>query len=104
MVVPNYQSSSEALCDVSERRLFLQCEVVSLTPNPQAGGPLLVGCPRRYQIDIRIIEISADVLLNTCKDIGLAVNTGKTKYIEVGCHPSTMTNELCTVIVIRMKK
>ena len=26
--------------------LFLQREVVSLTPNPQAGGPLLVGCPR----------------------------------------------------------
>ena len=43
---PNYQSSSEALCDVSERRLFLQCEVVSLTSNRQAGGPLLVGCPR----------------------------------------------------------
>ena len=25
--------------------LFLQCEVVSLTSHPQAGGPLLVGCP-----------------------------------------------------------
>jgi hypothetical protein len=24
------------------------------------------------------------VFLNTCKDIGLAVNTGKTKYIEIG--------------------
>jgi hypothetical protein len=29
--------------------------------------------------DIRTTEINADVLLNTCKDIGLAVNTGKTK-------------------------
>ena len=30
--------------------------------------------------DIRPIERNADVLLNACKDIGLAVNTGKTKY------------------------
>ena len=40
------QSSSEAMSDVSEQRWFLQCEVVSLTPNLQAGGPLLVGWPR----------------------------------------------------------
>ena len=26
--------------------LFLRCEVVSTSPNPQAGGPHLVGCPR----------------------------------------------------------
>ena len=31
--------------------------------------------------DARAIERNADVLLNPCKDIGLAVNTGKTKYI-----------------------
>ena len=31
--------------------------------------------------DIRTIERNADVLLSVCKDIGLAVNTGKTKYI-----------------------
>ena len=30
--------SSDALYDISEQRWFLQCEVVSLTPNPQAGG------------------------------------------------------------------
>ena len=24
------------------------------------------------------------MLLNACKDIGLAVNTGKTKYMEIG--------------------
>jgi hypothetical protein len=24
--------------------MFLRCEVVSLTPNPQTGGQLLVGC------------------------------------------------------------
>ena len=30
---------------------------------------------------------NADVLLlNDYKDIGLAVNTGKTKYMEIGCH------------------
>ena len=33
--------------------------------------------------DIRTIERNADVLLNACKDIGLAVNTGKTKYMEI---------------------
>ena len=36
---------------------------------------------------IRNIERNEDVLLNACKDIGLAVNTGKTKYMEIGCHP-----------------
>ena len=36
--------------------------------------------------DIRTIERNADVLLNACKDIGLAVNMGKTKYIEIGRH------------------
>ena len=36
--------------------------------------------------DIRTIERNADVLLNACKDIGLAVNTGKTKYMEMGRH------------------
>ena len=36
--------------------------------------------------DIRSIERIAEVLLNACKDIGLAVNTGKTKYMEIGRH------------------
>ena len=35
---------------------------------------------------IRTIDRNADVLLNACKDIGLAVNTGKTKYMEIGRH------------------
>ena len=34
--------------------------------------------------DITTIERNADVLLNACKDVGLAVNTGKTKYMEIG--------------------
>ena len=33
--------------------------------------------------DIRTIKRNAYVLLNACKDIGLSVNTGKTKYTEV---------------------
>ena len=33
--------------------------------------------------NIRKIERNADLLLNACKDIGLAVNTGKTKYMEI---------------------
>ena len=36
--------------------------------------------------DIRTIEWNADVLLNACKDIGLAENTGKTKNMEIGRH------------------
>ena len=36
--------------------------------------------------DIRTIERNADVLLNACKDIGLAATTGKTKYMEIGRH------------------
>ena len=31
---------------------------------------------------IRAIIRKADVFLNACKDIGLAVNTGKTKYLH----------------------
>ena len=33
---------------------------------------------------IRIIERNTDVSLNACKDFGLAINTGKTKYMEIG--------------------
>ena len=32
----------------------------------------------------RTVEGKADALLNACKDIGLAVNIGKTKYVKVG--------------------
>ena len=35
-------------------------------------------------INYQIIERNADVLLNACKHIDLAVNTGKTKYNVVG--------------------
>ena len=43
--------------------------------------------------DIRAIERNADVLLNACENIALAVNTRKTKYIEVGRHRGMMVNE-----------
>jgi hypothetical protein len=38
--------------------------------------------------DIRTIERNANVLLNANKDIGLAVNIGETKYMEIGRHRS----------------
>ena len=36
---------------------------------------------------------NADVLLNACKDIGLAVNIGKNKYMEMGRHQDMIANE-----------
>ena len=36
------------------------------------------------------------VLLNTCKDIGLTVNTGQTKYMEVGHTRVLIANEQIT--------
>ena len=44
--------------------------------------------------DIRTIERNTYVLLNACKDICLAVNTGKIKYMEVGRHRGMMANKL----------
>ena len=43
--------------------------------------------------DIKAIERNADMLLIACKDISLAVNTGKTKYMKAGCHSGKMANE-----------
>ena len=47
--------------------------------------------------DIGTIERNSDVLLNACKDIGLAVNTGKTKYMEIGRHRGMIANEQITI-------
>ena len=33
------------------------------------------------------------MLLNACKDIGLAVNTWKTKYMEIGRHRGMIAND-----------
>ena len=43
-------------------------------------------------VDIRTIEVNTNVVLNACKDIGLAVNTRKTKYIYIGRHGGMITN------------
>ena len=51
--------------------------------------------------DIRTIERNADVLLNACTDIGLAVNTGKTKYMEIKI--SLIANEHIRMVLIPMK-
>ena len=42
--------------------------------------------------DIRTIVRNADVLLSACKDIGLAVNIGKHKYMEIGRHRGITPN------------
>ena len=33
------------------------------------------------------------ILLNACKDIAIAVNTGKTKYMKIGRHRGMIANE-----------
>ena len=45
-----------------------------------------------YMSNLICIERSADVLLNACKDIGLAVNTGETKYMEIAHHRGIIAN------------
>jgi hypothetical protein len=40
--------------------------------------------------DIRTIGRNSDMLLNAYKDIGLVVNIGKTKYMEIGRQPGMM--------------
>ena len=47
--------------------------------------------------DIRTVEGNAVVLLSVHKDIGLAVNTRKTKCMEVGRHRSMMANMHITI-------
>ena len=42
--------------------------------------------------DIRTTERNADVLLNACKDIGLAVNKGKTKCMDIGRYRGKIAN------------
>ena len=51
---------------------------------------------KRNGDDIKTKERNADVLLNACKDTGLVVNTGKTKYMEVR-HQIMMANVYTTV-------
>ena len=46
--------------------------------------------------DIRTKERNADVLIYACKDIDLAVNVRKIKYMEVGCHKGMMANKHTT--------
>ena len=41
---------------------------------------------------LRTKERNANVLLNACKDVGLAVNTGKTKYMKIGRHRGMKAN------------
>jgi hypothetical protein len=51
---PKYQFRSEAFCvNISWHDMFKWREVVSPSPNPQARGPPLVGCPRLHILYIR---------------------------------------------------
>jgi Reverse transcriptase (RNA-dependent DNA polymerase). len=54
-------------------------------------------------VDIRTIEINVDVLLNACKDIGLAVNTGKTKYMEIRRQRGMIANAHIRIGIIPVK-
>jgi hypothetical protein len=49
-VHPKYPSKSEVLRNISWQNYCLRRGVVSLTTNPKAGGPPLVGCPRMLNI------------------------------------------------------
>ena len=40
-----------------------------------------------------LTERNAEVLLHACKYIGLAANTGKTKYMEIGRNRGMITND-----------
>ena len=42
---------------------------------------------------IRTIERNTAVLLNACNNIELTVNTGKTKYMEIGQHRGMIAND-----------
>jgi hypothetical protein len=53
--------------------------------------------------DIRTIERNADVLLNACKS-SLAVNTEKSKNMEVGSYQDMMANEHITLGSISYEK
>ena len=44
------------------------------------------------------------MLLNACRDIGLAVNTGKTRNMEMGRHRGTMANQHITLGTILYKQ
>ena len=52
--IPKYQSRSENLSvNISQQGTFWGWGVVSTWPNPQDGGPPLVGCPRLFIQHIR---------------------------------------------------
>jgi len=48
--------------------------------------------------DIRTVERNADMLLNACMDIGIGVNTRKTKYMEIECHRGMIANAYIKVV------
>ena len=54
--------------------------------------------------DIRTIKRNGHVFLNACKDIALATNTRKTKYLEVDIIETWQQMSISRYIEIHMKK
>ena len=54
---------------------------------------LVVLASDMWSFGIVYSDIIADLLLNACKDIGLAVNTGKIEYMEMGRNRGMIANE-----------
>ena len=56
--------------------------------------PILATCTAHLNLLdlITLTILGEEVLLNACKDIGLVVNTGKTKYMEIGRHRGMIAN------------
>ena len=54
--------------------------------------------------DIRQTERNTDVLLNACKDIGLAVNKRKTEHMKVGRYWDMKGNGHIKIVLTFMKK
>ena len=55
-----------------------------------------------YGDDVNLIDIINLIYENNrnnaCKDIGLAVNTGKTKYMEIGRHRGMIANDHIKIV------
>ena len=63
---------------------LIVCKTLVFQDNCKRQGNLL--------LLLLLLLLYADSLINACKDIGLAVNTGKTKYMEIGRHRGMIAN------------
>ena len=68
--------------------MFLASTPVRGLPAP-SGNPSYCFCTSQGVLSLEGQEIN---VLNACKDIGLAGNTRKTKYMEIGRHRGVIAN------------